>query len=158
MTPKERLEAQATFLGRFARDGNVTEACLDAGIHRSRVYQWKETSKAFADLFKDAEEQVNDAIRSELFRRAVTGDEEYVVSMGQVVYKDGVPLTVRKRSDQLLMFLAKARMAEFKEKQHVEHSGAIDIQGAKERLLAKLARLPDPEPEDNGGHADTVAH
>lgn len=144
MTPQERLEAQANFLGRFAEDGNVTEACIAAGIHRSLVYQWQKKHKAFADLFTEAENQVKDRVRAEIFHRAVVGDEEVVVSMGKVMYgADGKPLTVRKKSDALLMFHAKMLMKEYREKQSVEHSGTIDIEGAKARLLDKLGRLPD---------------
>jgi hypothetical protein len=38
------------------------------------------------------------------------------------------------------MFHAKARMPEYRDKQQVEHSGNIDITGAKDSLLNKLAQ------------------
>ncbi len=62
-------------------------------------------------------------IRAELFRRAVQGVEEPVVSAGKLVRNiDGTPLTVRKYSDALMAALAKARLAEFKDKPVEVHS------------------------------------
>lgn len=45
-------------------------------------------------------------------------------------------------SDQLMMFLLKARnRKKYGDKQEVEHSGGIDLSGAKEKLAARLATL-----------------
>lgn len=127
MTAEERTEVQANFLGRFAEDGNVTEACKAANIDRSTIYAWREKYKTFAELFAEAEAQVHDRIRAEIFHRALVGDEEVVVSMGKIMRgDDGKPLIAHKKSDQLLMFLAKAKMPEFREKQQVEHSAKDD--------------------------------
>ena len=138
LNQQEKLEAQANFLGRFAEDGNVTEACKAAGVSRTIVYQWKDKNKAFAELFAEAEAQSNDAIRAEIYRRAVTGWQEPMVSAGKLV------CNVTKYSDALLMFHAKARMPEYREKQP-DVNVTVDVEGAKARLIAKLGQLPDEE-------------
>lgn len=138
LSQQEKLEAQANFLGRFAEDGNVTEACKAAGVSRTIVYQWKDKNKAFRELFEEAEKQVNDSIRAEIFRRAITGWEEPMVSAGKLV------CNVKKFSDTLLLALAKSKMPEFRDKQP-ETQITVDVEGAKVRLLAKLGRLPDDE-------------
>lgn len=140
-TAEERRVAQETFLKAFANNGNVRAACMAAGIDRSTVHYWAEHDEPFSMRYTLAKEDVNDAIRAEIYRRGMFGDEEYVTSMGKVVYHDGAPLTIRRKSDVLLMFHAKSRMPEYRDKQQVEHSGSIDITSAKETLAEKLARL-----------------
>jgi hypothetical protein len=124
MTPIERQNAQEKFLRTFSMTANVRAACMSAGISRSIVYVWQEKDEEFSFKFNIAEQEANDLIRAELFRRAVQGYEKPVVSMGKAVYgKDGKMLTERIYSDNLLGLLAKARMPEFRDKQKVEHSG-----------------------------------
>lgn len=138
LTPEERTEAQAKFIERFAADGNMSEACRAAGVSRTIVYQWKEKSKAFAELFTEAEAQANDVIRAEIFRRAITGWKEPMVSAGQLV------CYAEKYSDAMLTLLAKSRMSEFRDKQP-DTKITVDVEGAKARLMVKLGRLPDDE-------------
>lgn len=127
MTAEERKVAQETFLRSFALTANVRAACLKAGVARSTIYAWQEHDTAFGLRFRQASEDANDLIRAELFRRAVQGVEEPVVSVGKLVYieENGQrkPLTRKVYSDQLLSLLAKARMPEFRERQRVEMSG-----------------------------------
>lgn len=128
LTPEERKVAQETFLKSFALTANVRAACMKAGVSRETIYQWQEHDDAFGILFRQASSDANDLIRAELFRRAVQGVEEPVVSSGKLVYIEDErgqkkPLTKKVYSDQLLSLLAKARMPEFRERQRVEMSG-----------------------------------
>lgn len=164
----ERQAIQAIFLATFERSANITESCKVAGIDRSTFYDWLEKYETFSLLYNQAKEIANDAVRAEVKRRGMDGVEEPVVSQGQLVYdydpvideitgeqrKDekgklmwqrGKMVTVRKYSDTLLIFLAKARMPEFREKQQVEVTGHVDVSGFKELLMQRLARL-----EENG--------
>lgn len=128
MSADERKVAQEKFLKSFSMTANVRAACMSAGIDRSQIYRWQEHDQDFSMRFKVAEQDANDLIRGELFRRAVQGIEKPVVSMGKVVYgKDGKPLTERAYSDQLLSLLAKSRMPEFRDKQQIEHTGNVTI-------------------------------
>lgn len=124
----QRQEAQEKFLKSFASNGNVRAACMSAGIDRSSVHYWSEHDEQFSMQYTLAKEDVNDAIRAEIFRRAMFGEEEPVVSMGKPVYKEVTViengksvikreiLTIKRKSDLLLMFQAKARMPEYREK------------------------------------------
>lgn len=123
-TKQEKLAIQEKFLKSFSMTANMRAACMAAGVDRSTVYYWQEHDTDFSLRFNIAEQEANDVIRAELFRRAIQGYEKPVVSMGKAVYdKDGKPLTERVYSDSLLSLLAKARMPEFKDKQRIEHSG-----------------------------------
>ena len=134
----ERQAIQAIFLATFERSANITESCKVAGIDRSTFYDWLEKYETFSLLYNQAKEIANDAVRAEIHRRGIEGYTEQVVIGGKVQ-------TVHKYSDTLLIFLAKARMPEFREKQQVEVTGHVDVSGFKELLMQRLARL-----EENG--------
>ncbi len=135
LTKQERAIAQEEFLKAFANTANVRAACMKAGINRNTVYQWAEHDENFSFAFKQAELDANDMIRGELFRRAVQGVDEPVVSVGKLVYvqdektKQMKPLTIKKYSDTLLALLAKARMPEFRDKStlDVNTKGSVEV-------------------------------
>lgn len=137
-TKKTRLTMPArkdAFLVSFAQHGIVTRACRDAGIDRSTVYVWKEHDETFLLRYNQALEEAKDALREEIRRRAVDGWEEEVYQLGKYAG------SVHKYSDLLLMFHSKALMPEYREKTQIEVSGKIDVTGAKELLMERLARL-----------------
>jgi hypothetical protein len=140
MNDEERKRVQAIFLDSFRNNANVRLASAKAGVHRSIFNYWLEHDPEFSVEYHEALADANDTIRAAIFQRAVMGVEEPVVAMGHVMYdKDGKMLTVRKYSDALLMRLAAARMPEFRNEQKVEHSGSLDLNGARDSLLGKLA-------------------
>jgi len=103
------------FLGYLAATGNVAEACKGAGIYRKMPYRYRRVSAPFAEAWNDAKATFGDAIEREIFRRAVEGYEE------PVFYKGVEVATVRKHSDLLLMFLAKAERPEKFRESSPEH-------------------------------------
>jgi hypothetical protein len=141
LTKEQTQEAQEKFLKAFANNGNVRAACLVAGIDRSTVHFWAEHFESFNLEYNLAKADVDDAIRGEIFRRAMFGEKRFVTSLGKVVYHEGEPLTISEKSDALLMFHARSRMKEYREKQEIEHSGVIGLGNAKETLLDKLASM-----------------
>ncbi len=179
---KERAIAQEAFLAAFAETGIITTSAEEAGIDRTTVYEWQEHDERFSLRFNEARERSNDYLRAEIYRRAVEGVEEPLVSNGHLVYeyepllndagepllddkgkpimKRSAQIKLRKYSDTLLIFHAKARMPEYREKQQVELSGQLDINGlaaeADARFYSFLAATgatsvlgePDTEPED----------
>lgn len=145
-TPEQRAKAQRVFLDSLRTDGNVTDACDKAEISRETAYTWREKYTDFAAQWNEAQERFNDRIRMAFVSRGIEGYDEPVVSQGKVVMgSDGQILTVRRYSDTLLLALARSRMPEFREKQQVEHSGSVDVTGAKELLLQKLQSLKEQE-------------
>lgn len=123
LSVRQRAQVQATFLDAFAKTANVTESCEIAGIHRSTVYDWQEHDEAFSLQYHVAEAEANDRIRTEIRRRAIDGWDEDVYQLGHFAGK------VRKYSDTLLIFHAKARMPEYRDKLDVKaqvQAGASD--------------------------------
>lgn len=152
LTKAETKEAQEKFLKSFAGHGNVRSACMAANVDRSTIRVWEEHDVRFSLLYNQSKADVDDAIRAEIYRRAMFGEEEYVTSMGKPVYEeipvlseDGTPkldsrgkptvkrgkiLTHKRKSDLLLMFHAKARMAEYRDKSQVDvntTTGTVEI-------------------------------
>lgn len=124
MTAEEKRIAKETFLKALSNTANVRAACLQANVDSSTVYRWQEHDEDFSFRFKQANQNANWILFGEAWRRAIQGDEEYVVSAGKLVYgPDGKPLINRKKSDRMLELLLKARLPEFRDKQSIEHSG-----------------------------------
>lgn len=130
----ERLRVQDAFIAAYVEKGTIKAACDHAGINRSTFYDWQEKDETFSFRFKQAETLYNETLRDEIHRRAIEGWEEPLASAGKLLG------TVRKFSDTLLIFHAKMRMPEYREKTQVEVTGKVDVTGAKELLLERLAR------------------
>jgi len=135
MTSEERKAAQEAFLTAYEKTANILTAAEQVGIDRKLVYYWQEHDEQFDLAFNLADKAANMNIEAEIHRRGVQGWQEPVWQMGQYCGE------ITKYSDVLLIFYAKRRMPEYREHQHVEHSGSIDIAGAKDALLDKLSRL-----------------
>ena len=117
---------QKAFLAAYASCGNISKAATLAKVHRSQHYLWLEDAEYAAD-FASAHEQACDVLEMEARRRAIEGVNEPVVYQGRLTYEplldkhgrvkkdpetEGIlysktPLTVRKYSDVLLIFLLK---------------------------------------------------
>lgn len=153
MKREERLQAQQTFLSAFAASGVVLVGCRAAGMDRSLVDYWNEHDARFNVAYGMARRETDDRIRAEIQRRAVQG-----VNVRKTITVDGVVKRIEETtefSDQLLMFLARSRMPEFKDNERVqlvfdeEALGVIvDIitrtvtdEDTLSRLRAELARI-----------------
>lgn len=123
LRPAERPEVQRLFLDALADSGVVRRALSVAGVSRTTLDRWK-ADPAFLALYSEAEQDANDLIRAEIRRRAIDGDETTRVD------KNGNEFTSVQRSDTLLIFLAKARMPEFRDttKQDVTVQGNLGMQ------------------------------
>jgi hypothetical protein len=121
----EKHQRQGAFLDALRLCGNIAEAARIAGCNRRSHYDWLRQDPTYADRFQDAEEEATDVLEMEVRRRAVDCVEEPVIYQGKVSYVQrkvvdpetgeekwiptDEPLTVKKKSDTLLMFLLKAR-------------------------------------------------
>lgn len=142
LTADEKRRAQAVFLDAFAQSANVTAACRKAGIDRATMYRWQEHDEAFSLRYKQAEAEANDVIRGAIFQRAIIGVDKPLHYQGRLVKDEhGQRLTVKEYSDTLLIFLAKSRMPEFREKSSVDLHASIDIQGAADEADRRWAAL-----------------
>lgn len=142
MRPEERKAKQELILVTLGKCGSVKQACNVAGVDRKTFYNWKKSSKTFAEAVEEADKEANDTIDDEIVRRAIEGIEEPLVSMGNVVYdeelvldasgepeldsrgrqktKRGARIVHRKYSDGLLLALAKSRMKKYRDREDLD--------------------------------------
>lgn len=130
-----QLKKQRAFLSAFAKTGNVTLACIAARIVRQTHYNWLERLPKYKLAFQRAEDEAADYLEAEARRRATDGIDEPVIYQGEVMgqkveYNDTpeknhfIPLTVKKYSDTLLIFLLKgARPQKYRENHRHEVGG-----------------------------------
>lgn len=152
-TCKFTEKTRELFLGTLAASGNVSRAAQAVGINRRTAYHWRRGDAEFRGEWDEAIESAIDALEAEARRRAVEGVEE-------TQYYRGEPRgSVRRYSDQLLMFLLKAhRPDKFRERAPIAPAGAgpseADAEGAKAELTGKLERLAGEgatESDDSNG-------
>jgi len=98
--------ARERFLKSYALCGNVTTAAKAAGVGRATVYVWQEHEPEFALAMRQADLQATEVLEREAWRRAEQGVAEPVYQHGKQVG------TIQRYSDQLLMFLLRARAPE----------------------------------------------
>lgn len=147
LTPKKRER----FLAALAECGSVTRAAAAVAVSREAVYRRRRADRDFAAGWDAAVDAAAAVLEEEAFRRAHDGVEEPLTcAKGLIRDADGVPVTVRKYSDTLLIFLLKgARPEKYRENVkvsgHVEHS-LIPTGAARDladELLAAVRDLPD---------------
>jgi hypothetical protein len=130
---KKTLARMQVFLEIYRTTASVAAAAKLAGIRRGTHYDRLANDPAYQQAFARAKEEVADVIEGELFRRAVHGEKEAVFYKGKKV------ATILRKSDQLLMFIAKGALpCKYREHVATEHTGSIDI---VERLQAGRLRL-----------------
>lgn len=105
---KTRRDWKPAFLKAFRESANVRAACEAAKISRKHAYHTRETDRAFADLWDEAEADACDILELEARRRAVEGVKEPVFgSLGRGMASGEIGTIVRY-SNTLLMFLLRA--------------------------------------------------
>jgi hypothetical protein len=103
---EQQSRARERFLSAYAQCGNMSAAAKAARINRTTVYQWEEHDPEFALAFRQAGIQATEVLEKEAWRRAKDGIAEPVYQHGKQVG------TIQRYSDQLLMFLLRARAPE----------------------------------------------
>lgn len=73
--PVRTDRARALFIETLRKSCNVSASCRAAGIGRATAYQWKRSEPAFADEWKDAEDDAVDALEQAAWDRAVDGSD-----------------------------------------------------------------------------------
>jgi hypothetical protein len=159
VTPKKR----AAFLDALERCGNVTQAAAAAGVERTSMYRVRAADPEFAAKWEEAAELGADALEDEARRRAHDGVEEPLTCARGLILDDyGQPVTVRKYSDTLLIFLLKgARPEKYRDNVHVTAKATnIGVTLVMERLqndpqfaerANSLARLLTGVVDDSSG-------
>ena len=128
---KRSPERETIFLNALATGSPVAVAATAAGIGYRTAFEWREGDQEFARRWEEAYKAGTDVMENEARRRAFEGFEEPVFHQGQVCGH------VRKFSDNLLMFLLKARDPDrFKDRVSNELTGKLTI--SHEEWLQRL--------------------
>jgi len=132
-----RVATQAVFLSEYANWGTVRHAAKAAGIHERTHYDWLESGDpAYADAWAAAQESFTEHLEREAARRAVDGQAVGVYYQGDRVGEE------LKKSDNLLMFLLKARRPEvYKDRTELTgaNGGPVQVQAVRADALARLS-------------------
>jgi hypothetical protein len=144
-----RRDWKPDFLAALASTGNVKLAAAAARVSRQTAYSHRDLGKAFAQAWDEAMQDAADVLEAEARRRAVEGTDEPVIYEGKLqgtwVDAQGrpvaentpgatlIPLTVKKYSDVLLIFLMKgANPKKYRETHHHVHAGDIGFRTVAE--------------------------
>lgn len=137
----DKPNVQAAFIQAFRDIGIIRRAAEKAGVDRSLIHYWRENDSAFADAFELAEQDANDVIRSEIYKRAISGWIETVTTVEVDSEGNTTTKTVksRKYSDAMLRLIAMSRMAEFRDRLDMATAGE---QLGAYRAIASIADDP----------------
>lgn len=144
-------QKQATFLQEFAKSGNILHAARQAGIDRTTHYDWLKKPE-YAARYAVAEADALEVLEGEAIRRGLVGYDEPVfgklpgheTGTGQV----GV---VRKFSDNLLMFVLRARAPE-RYRENLKHE-LTGPQGGPVQITFNCSSPPWAPSGKGNGHA-----
>jgi hypothetical protein len=111
-----------TYLKLLAKHWTPAVALKACGLHRSRLYQWREEDGAFLAAEQQVREGIADELEAEAVRRAFKG-------VRKPVYQGGLLAGhVTEYSDPLLVFLLKAmRPDRFREKTEVVSAPIVKL-------------------------------
>jgi hypothetical protein len=114
----------------YVETGRLREACRAACVDTHLHYYWKRTDPAYAAAYEEAQQIAGEWLEEEAIRRA-HGWEETRYTL------HGIPYTVTKHSDLLLIFLLKGLMPK-KYGDKIAHTGKdegpIDVRGLADLL------------------------
>jgi hypothetical protein len=163
MNVKLTPEKMTAFCAALAETCQVAKAAAAVGISRYTAYIWRKNDPEFAARWDDAMRAGLLVLEDEMHRRAIDGVAEPVLHQGQVTYlteyytgEDGkpaarvkvdeqgqpIPMTVRKYSDTLAIFLAKAHDPKYRDNSKLELSGHLALGNiSDDDLEAEIASL-----------------
>jgi len=96
---------------------------------RSAAYDWRKADPNFAEAWEDAVEAGTDRLEDRVLAKAHRMD-------------DGPAVTAA-------IFLLKARRPKkYRDHHQIEHSGGIDVTGAREKLMEMIERQQNAGPQD----------
>ncbi|MBR0553880.1 hypothetical protein [Stakelama marina] len=133
---------KACFLEVLRQTGIVSRAAREAGLATSTLYTHRAKQAKFARDWDAAMDEALDEVEAQLIERARFGVEKPVYYRGEIVGN------VRSYSDQLAMFLLKARRPEVYDRLHGGEARGpamrtITDAAAKVEVLRRLDRLTD---------------
>ena len=145
----QQQQSKTLFLKTLAESGSVTASAKESGISRSTAYKWRSADEIFAAAWDEALAEATDSLAYEARRRALEGIEE-------VRYFKGEPIgTIRRYSDQLLMFLLRAyRPDVYRQATTKDTNDAESVRKARDDLSRKMERLTTKHDSKSAKDAD----
>ncbi|XDZ66192.1 hypothetical protein AB8880_02025 [Alphaproteobacteria bacterium LSUCC0684] len=142
-TGDDKIRRMERFLRSLAGTGNISAAVRESGLSRSTVYFWRSHDHEFATRWEEALTEATDKLAQEARRRALDGIEV-------VKYYQGEPVgTIRRYSDQLLMFLLRAyRPSVYGPSLSQDKNSGNNARQARKSLIKKMEAL---DHEDDTG-------
>ena len=157
---KKTQAAKARLLEARRASDYLTEACKIAGVGIRTVYDWRESDEVFSQAYEAAKQQADEVyleeLRKEVKRRGLHGVEEPVIYGGKPrMVKDPVtgkmvPLTVRRFSDNLLMFEVKRRDPAYR-----DNFAGVDIYPQGPTSI-RILLDPDPAKIEDGSRSQVI--
>ncbi len=140
---------KACFLEVLRQTANVSRAAREAGLSSSTVYGHRLRNATFARDWDAAIAEALDELESQLIERARCGVERPVYYRGEIVGN------VRTYSDQLAMFLLRARRPEVYDRigGTMQPVRMTEIE-AKAEVVRRIALLTDATAREDAGDAD----
>jgi hypothetical protein len=123
-----RKKRQKQFLEAFKQTAIISDGLAAAKCSRQTLMKWIEKDLVFRQRFIDAQEAGADAVDKELWNRAMIGEPVTIRK------KDGTEKTYYRKSDLLLMFVAKG-MRPLKYKDKVETETNVKLKEIHEELV-----------------------
>jgi len=113
-----KKQRQVSFLEAYVVSGAVLGAARLTGEADTTHYEWMKDPD-YAAAFVDAEKRAIAHLEAELFNRVYQGTDEPVIYQGELCYqkdkagrKTDKPLTIKRKSDTLLIFALKGKKPE----------------------------------------------
>ena len=149
-TSRGLLRNQKAFLIAYATCGTITGAAQAAGLSRIIHYKWMDENEDYRKAFEEAQAEADDRLIMEARRRAVEGVDVPVIHHGKIqtqkVNGKRVPITLKKYSDAMLMFLIAGRMPQYNQKRLDIRATMTKDKDALASMREKLRQLQsDPE-------------
>jgi hypothetical protein len=146
-----RERNQRAFLAAFRENGNVTQACIAAGIDRKLHYWWLEQDESYPERFEDARLEAAEGLEFEARRRAVEGLRRYRFNSktGAVLRhpETNEAYYEHEYSDMLLVQLLRANLPQkYRDRQEISgpNGGPITVETlSPEERAARVEALLD---------------
>jgi hypothetical protein len=127
--------------------GTIIGAARAIGVSDTLHFKWMEDPE-YAAAFAEAEKQAIAHLETELFNRVYEGTEEPVIYQGELCYQKDAkgkltnkPLTIRRKSDTLLIFALKGKKPDV---YRDNFKGEISLSGnVNANHNVNLTKLPD---------------
>lgn len=143
--PRFSPKRQAAFLAALEACGTIRGAARAAQVARQCHYTWLKEDPTYEERYRGADQVATDSLIEEATRRAVKGVGDVVLFGGQPVKVSGKTLVRRRFSDNLLMFLIKAKRPEYRDRVGLDLHSIPGQGGDPDEGERKLNEPPPPD-------------